>query len=59
MISTFSPSIGTHLDRIRRANGGGSVIVNVCEICGITKSRKIHAKCSKIKQKRLQERGYI
>lgn len=54
-----SPSTGTQLDRIRRAHPGGMVVKSVCEICGIHKSHKVHAKCSKIKQQRYQSTGRI
>lgn len=53
MISTITPSIGTQLDRIRRAHGGGMVMSFVCEICGQRKGLKTdHQRCSKIRQQR-------
>jgi hypothetical protein len=51
MISTITPSIGTQLDRIRRAHPGGMVMQHVCDICGLRKGLKNdHQKCSKIRQ---------
>ena len=52
-----SPSTGTQLDRIRRAHPGGMVVISRCEICGIHKGHKVHAKCSKIKQQRYAAQG--
>lgn len=52
MLDTLSPSIGTHLDRVREAHPGGLILGYTCEICGKKKSLPIHVKCSKIKQKR-------
>lgn len=53
MISTITPSIGTQLDRIRRAHGGGMAMPFVCEICGQRKGLNTdHQRCSKIRQQR-------